>query len=193
MNLELLIEHYGYLVVLLGAVLEGEAVLILAAAAARLGYLHLPWVLAAAAVGAFVGDNIYFYVGRRYGARATDRFPRLKEAIPRVDALVARWRWGAVIALRFLYGLRTIGPIAIGAGTMPRWQFVAANAIGAVLWAALVGSIGFAAGHAAEKMLGDVRNAELALLALAVIVGAAVLYLRFRRSHGSTADSRQRN
>jgi len=192
MNLEFLIEHYGYLAVLVGAILEGEAVLILAAAAARLGYLHFPWVLAAAGFGAFIGDNVYFYLGRRYGAQAANRFPRLKEAIPRVDALVARWRWGAVIVLRFLYGLRTIGPVAIGAGTMPRWQFVVANAIGAVLWTAIVGGIGFAAGHAAEKMLGDLRDAEIALLALALVVGAIVLFLRFRRLRGPAADSRQR-
>ncbi|MGH6623244.1 MAG: DedA family protein, partial [Burkholderiaceae bacterium] len=189
MDVESLVAHYGYVIVLIGALLEGEAVLILAAAAARLGYLHFPWVLAAAAIGAFIGDNFYFYLGRRYGLQATTRFPRLKEAIPRIDALLVRWRWGAVIVLRFLYGLRTIGPIAIGAGTMPRWQFVVANAIGAVLWAAIVGSIGFAAGHAAEKMLGDLRNAEIALLALALVVGAAVLFLRFRRSRGSAADS----
>jgi membrane protein DedA with SNARE-associated domain len=192
MDLEALVSHYGYVVVLIGAILEGEAVLILAAAAARLGYLHFPWVLAAAAIGAFIGDNVYFYLGRRYGAQATRRYPRLNEAIPRVDALLARWRWGAVIALRFLYGLRTIGPIAIGAGTMPRWQFVVANAIGAVLWTAIVGGVGFAAGHAAERMLGDLRNAEFALLALALIVGAIVLFLRFRRLRRSTAGSRQR-
>lgn len=184
MGLDTLVSHYGYAVVLVGAILEGEAVLILGAAAARLGYLQLPWVLAAAAVGAFIGDSFYFVLGRRYGARVTARFPRMQRAMPRIEALLERLRWGAVIALRFMYGLRTIGPVAVGASTMPTWQFIAANALGAVLWTAIVGGIGFAAGNAAERVLGDFRDAEIGVFALALAVAVGVFLVRFRRSRG---------
>lgn len=187
MDLEALIAHYGYVVVLVGAILEGEAILILGAAAARLGYLKFTWVLAAAATGAFIGDSVYFFLGRRYGVRALARFPRLQRAMPRIDALITRWRWGAVIALRFMYGLRTVGPLALGTSSLPTWQFVAANAIGAVLWTAIVGGIGFAAGHAAEKLLGDLRDAEIALFALALAVAVVVFLLRFRHSRDRPA------
>src|SRR5512139_3528228 len=85
MDVPQLIQQYGYAAVALGAFLEGETVLILAAASAHLGYLKLPAVLVAATVGAFVGDNVYFFAGRFYGPRLMQRFPSLAKAVPRVD------------------------------------------------------------------------------------------------------------
>lgn len=173
-HLQALVQQYGYGLVLIGTILEGETVLFIAAALARLGYLQFPIVFGVAAIGSFIGDNFYFFLGRRYGARARARFPSIGQAVPRIDALLARWRWGAVILLRFMYGLRTAGPIVIGSGSMPAWEFVAANAVGAVLWAGVIGGIGFAAGHAAERWLGEVQRVELLLLGVVVLSAIAV-------------------
>ncbi len=191
-HLQALIQQYGYGIVLVGTFLEGETVLIIAAALARLGYLQFPIVLGVAAVGAFIGDNFYFFLGRRYGTRALSRFARLGRAVPRVDALLARWRWGAVILLRFMYGLRTVGPIVIGAGSMPAWEFVTANALGALLWTALIGGIGFVAGHAAERWLGDVQQVEMILLGVVILIAIAVQVVLtiLRRRRGRDPRSR---
>jgi membrane protein DedA with SNARE-associated domain len=72
----------------------------------------------------------------------------------------------------------------IGAGTMPFWEFAAANALGALLWAGFIGAIGYFAGHAVEQMLGQVAGAEkIALIAVLVIalLGFAVRALLRRR------------
>jgi membrane protein DedA with SNARE-associated domain len=175
MDIPSLVQNYGLAAVFAGTVLEGETVLLLAAASAHLGLLDLRAVLAVAVLGAFLGDNAAFLVGRHFGNHITDRMPWLAAAVPRVDRLLARWRWFAVIALRFTYGLRIAGPMLIGAGAMPAWEFVAANALGAILWAAVVGSLGYAAGNAVERVLGDVVHAEKLLLAIAVVVIIAVI------------------
>jgi membrane protein DedA with SNARE-associated domain len=174
MDFPALVQQYGLAAVLVGTILEGETVLLLAAASTRLGLLDLRAVIGVAVVGAFLGDNIAFAVGRHLGPHAADRFPRLAAAIPRVDRLLARWRWAAVVALRFMYGMRVAGPVLIGAGKMPTWEFVAANAIGAVVWATVIGGLGYAAGHAVERILGNVVEAERMLLAFAVVIGVAV-------------------
>jgi len=69
-----LFTRYGYGAVLLGVMLEnaglpvpGETVLLAGAAMAHFGGLALPWVIAAAVVGAILGDNIGFLIGRRAG------------------------------------------------------------------------------------------------------------------------------
>ena len=105
-DLHPLVQQYGLIAVLVGAFLEGETVLLLAGASAHLGLLDLRGVVVVAAVGAFLGDNFFFLLGRHFGPRATDRFPWVATAVPRVDRLLKRWRWGAVIGLRFMYGLR---------------------------------------------------------------------------------------
>lgn len=177
-DLQSLISQYGLIAVLLGCVLEGETVLLLAAAGAQRGLLNLHEVIAVAALGAFIGDNLFFFLGRRWGNHVAEHLPWLARVVPRVDRLLARWRWGAVIALRFTYGLRVGGPMLIGAGTMPTWQFVAANAIGALLWAGLIAAVGHAAGQAAETLLGRVSGAEKVLLVLVIAVGIGALVVR---------------
>jgi membrane protein DedA with SNARE-associated domain len=133
--------------------------------------------LAGAAIavpGITIASCAAFLVGRHFGSHVTERFPRLGAAVPRVDQLLKRWRWIAVIALRFMYGLRIAGPVLIGAGTMPAWEFVAANALGAVLWAAIIGGLGYVAGHAVERMLGEVVHAEKLLLVIVAIIAVVV-------------------
>src|SRR5262245_35305943 len=76
MDLASLLQGYGYSVVFVGTVLEGETILALAGLAAHRGYLALPWVIAAAAAGGFLGAQIYFFVGRFYGPRVLARFPK---------------------------------------------------------------------------------------------------------------------
>src|SRR5262245_1845677 len=81
MDLASLLQGYGYSVVVVGTVLEGETILALAGLAAHRGYLALPWVIAAAAAGGFLGDQIYFFVGRFYGPRVLARFPKLAPGV----------------------------------------------------------------------------------------------------------------
>lgn len=173
-----LVEHYGLLAVFVGALLEGETILLLAAAAAHVGLLDLHAVLAVATVGAFLGDNLFFLIGRHYGPRLLPRFPRLAAAVPRVDRLLERWRWLAVIGVRFMYGLRVAGPMLIGVGRMPGWEFALANGIGAALWAALIGGIGTMAGHAVQSLLGQVADAEKIVLAVVTALALCAFALR---------------
>jgi membrane protein DedA with SNARE-associated domain len=182
-DLQTLITQYGLIAVLFGCVLEGETVLLLAAAAAQRGLLDLRAVIAVAAIGAFIGDNIFFFLGRRWGSHVAERVPWIARLVPRVDRLLARWRWGAVILLRFTYGLRVGGPMLLGAGTMPTWEFVAANAVGAMLWAGLIAAIGHTAGHAAEALLGRVSGAEKVLLLLVIAIGIGAIVVRAVMRH----------
>jgi membrane protein DedA with SNARE-associated domain len=177
-DLPSLVQQYGLLAVFVGALLEGETILLLASASAHFGLLDLRAVLAVAAVGAFIGDNVFFLIGRHYGVHVTERIPWLGKAVPRVDRLLVRWRWMAVIALRFLYGLRMAGPMLIGAGTMPFWEFAAANALGALLWAGIIGAIGYFAGHAVGELLGQVAGAEKIALVVVVVVALFAFALR---------------
>jgi membrane protein DedA with SNARE-associated domain len=190
MDFPSLIQHYGLIAVVGGAFLEGETIVLLAGAAAHLGLLDLPAVVGAAALGAFAGDNFFFFVGRRYGPDVTKRYAWMGAAVPRIDRLLSRWRWGAVVALRFMYGLRMAGPMLIGAGTMPAMEFVAANALGALLWATLIGGLGFVGGRAVEALLGDIANAEKFVLAAALAIGVLAIIIRsLRRRQRSAPNS----
>ena len=185
MDFNSLIQQYGLIAIVAGAFLEGETIVLLAGAAAHMGLLDIRAVIGAAALGAFAGDNFFFFLGRRYGSDVTRRYAWMAATVPRIDRMLSRWRWGAVVALRFMYGLRTAGPMLIGAGTMPALEFVAANALGASLWAMLIGGIGFVGGRAVEALLGDIAHAEKIVLAVALAIGVLAIAIRslLRRRH----------
>lgn len=180
--MEDLIARIGYATLFVGTFLEGESVLALAGVAASYGYLTFEYVIAVAALGAFLGDQACFFVGRRYGAAVMARYPRLAAKAPRVERLVRRWDAPAVILLRFLYGLRIAGPIVIGSFAIPPWRLALFNAIGALVWAPIVGSVGYFAGYALEAWIGRLKHVQIAFLMVTLVgIGIAWLLLQSRR------------
>jgi membrane protein DedA with SNARE-associated domain len=180
MDLASLIQAWGYPAVFAGSMLEGETILALAAVAAHRGYLALPWVIAAAAAGGFVGDQIYFLVGRFAGDRVLARWPALRPGAERVRQLLDRYDTPLILGVRFLYGLRTVGPIAIGMSRVHWLRFALFNLLGAIVWATLVAGIGYALGEALTRVLGDLKRVEEWVFGI-ILVGGLVLLAWLRR------------
>jgi membrane protein DedA with SNARE-associated domain len=182
MDFARLVADHGYAVTFFGALFEGETVLTLAGLAAHRGYLHLSLLIVLATLGSFIGDQIYFLLGRRYGKRLIARFPRFKPAIRRVDALVVRYAGVAVIAVRFLYGLRTVGPIAMGASRMAWHIFAMFNLAGAIVWSVVWLMGGYLIGEMVHMLIGDMRHVEVWLfVGVAAAALAIAAFLHFNR------------
>ncbi|MFC2972910.1 DedA family protein [Azotobacter bryophylli] len=179
MSLMQLVAEYGYLAVFLGALLEGETVLVLAGYAAHQGYLSLPLVVVTALCAGALGDQGFFLVGRRYGTALLQRYPKLEAGAQRVDRMLVRFQTPVILGIRFMYGLRVAGPIALGMSAVPTWRFVLFNLIGAAIWAPLVVGTGYLFGQTLEWVFADIRRYEEA--AVLTIVGVAVAFALFRR------------
>ena len=187
MHLGPLIQEHGYWLSFVGSLFEGETALTLAGLAAHRGYLNAPMLIALGAAGSFIGDQIFFLIGRRFGGVLLQRFPRLKPSARRVNSVVLRFSRTSIIVVRFLYGLRTIGPVVIGMSSIPWHTFALFNAIGAVIWAACWVMAGYLLGNVAQLILGDLARVEKWLFVsvlLAAIAAVVVLHLR-RRTAGT--------
>jgi membrane protein DedA with SNARE-associated domain len=177
-----LVTEYGYPATLVGAVFEGETVLILAGLLAHRGMLHLPLLIALGALGGAVGDIVYFTIGRRYGSQLLERFPKFAPAAERVHALIERFPVLAVFGIRFLYGLRTVGPAVIGTSAIAWPRFLLLNAFGALVWSACWVGVGYGLGEAAYRLLGHVMHiGREFFIASAVVALAVTVVLRIRR------------
>lgn len=179
MNLSSLISQYGYAALFAGCLLEGETVLILAGFAAHQGYLQLHWVILIALAGGFFGDQIYFWLGRRHGGWILLRFPRLVPVFERANVLIARYHELLIAGVRFMYGFRTAGPIALGMSAVPAWRFVLFNALGAVIWAVLIGGGSYLFGNVLQLMLTDLKKMEVMMFV--IILSAGLLIWAWRR------------
>ena len=173
MSLPGLLADYGYLAVFIGCLLEGETILVLAGVAAQQGLLSLPLVVALAFVGGTLGDQIFFFFGRRYGHALLRQSSRFAPAVQRVNALLLRHDAWLIVGVRFMYGLRIAGPIAIGMSDVPALRFLGFNLLGAALWAALVTGVGYVFGQSLQWLIADLARFEE--IALVLIVGVVVL------------------
>ena len=183
MNIAEWVQSYGYAAVAAGTFLEGESVLLVAGAAAARGHLALPVVIAIAAFASFLGDQLYFWVGRRYGTALLARYPSLQPRAARVNGLLERHHLLVILSIRFLYGLRVAGPIAIGMSRVSWSRFVLLNALAAILWALLIAGIGYGAGHALVYLLKGIDADEVWGLSLLLVVGLVWWLLRRRALH----------
>lgn len=180
MPMENLIADYGYLAILVGTFLEGETVLVLGAVAAQLGYLELAGVMAAGFAGTVIGDQLYFFLGRRHGQAALRRYPHWQARADRVFVLLQRYGAGLIVGYRFLYGLRTVAAFVIGTSPIGTAKFIVFSVAGALIWTLTVAGAGYLFGQAIELVIGDIKRYELAVLgtiaALATVVWLIYLY-----------------
>jgi membrane-associated protein len=168
---------------LLGVVLPGEVTVLLGGVVAHEGRLSLAAVIATAAGGAVIGDNIGFLIGRRYGVSLTSRLPRRllrPRDVARASSMVRRLGGWAVVVGRFISPLRTLVPGLAGMGGMHYREFALYNVAGGLLWAAAVAILGYLAGagyRIVEQRLGLGTEILVGLVAIAGVVGL----LRARR------------
>jgi membrane protein DedA with SNARE-associated domain len=176
--LEALIARWGYLAILGGTFLEGETILLAGGAMAHRGLLSLPLVIACAFAASFLGDQGWFFAGRRYGPGLIARRPSWSVPAERVRQWLTRYGAVFVLAFRFIYGIRILTPVLLGANGYPASRFVPLNALGAAIWSTAVASVGWAVGEGLTRALGRAGKVEERLLA--VIVFAIVVALTAR-------------
>jgi membrane protein DedA with SNARE-associated domain len=191
LSLEQFISHYGYWAVLAGTLAEGETVVVLGGYAAHQGYLWLPGVIAVAFAGTFLCDQTIFHIGRRYGHALLKDHPRWRARTDYALRLMRRAETAFIMGFRFIYGLRTASPFAIGmSGVSPR-KFFILNGISGLVWACAVASAGYLFGHVVDEILSDAARIEryaFVFIAAAAIALWAGLRLWRRVRKGTRAS-----
>ena len=96
-------------------------------------------------LGAFIGDQTGYVIGRKYGRPYLDRksSPRLDRYIVRAERFYQQSGWWAVVAARYFPWIRTFVPPIAGAAKMPYYKFLTANAVGALFWSVLITLAGY--------------------------------------------------
>jgi len=184
-TLEELIRSYGYLAVVVGTFLEGETVLVLAGIAAHLGYLQLPLVVLAAFMGAFSGDLLYFFLGRRHGPAILRKHPHWHTRIDKLQKLLARFHSLVILMSRFLYGLRMVAPFALGMGHVPPGKYLLLDATSVLVWTVAVAGGGYLFGNVLEIFIGNLKRYELGIMAAIATAGLLIWVIYYRRAKKS--------
>ena len=192
-----ILATYGYyaifFVILLesaGVPMPGETMLVGGAvlASSHKG-LDIRFVIAAAAAGAIVGDNIGYWIGRAYGEKLLMRFgPRIGFDVrkQKLGQYLFR-RYGGLIVFfgRFFALLRTYAALLAGINRLEPWKFFCYNATGGIVWALLFGLGGYMIGQGIERVAGPVGYIGL----VCFVIGAIAMW-RFFKKHEEALLSR---
>ena len=191
-----IIDTWGYaaifLIVVLGNVglpVPEETVLTVGGYLAWQGHLRFPVVVVVAILSAITGDNIGYWLGRRYGQGILGRLMAAAPAqAERARTLILRHGAMAVFTARFVTGLRFMaGPLAGSTGLAPG-RFFIANLLGAVVYAPIIVGAGYAIGYglgdAIEGLRRDAGYAEPILLAALALAAVVAWIVRARRARG---------
>jgi membrane-associated protein len=170
----------------MGVPLPGETALITMAIFASQGHVAIEWVIVAAAAGAITGDNVGFYIGRRFGRRLLEweggPFPRHRRRLLELgEPFFARHGPKAVFLGRWVAGLRITAAWLAGSARMAWPTFTFYNALGGICWALSVGLAAYYLGHSAASII---KTAGLVGLGAAVLLGIAVYAMAKRRGRG---------
>lgn len=201
-----LIGHWGYLAIFLAVILGNmgipvpeEAILLLAGYLIWTGELWLPAVLLVGIVSAITGDNIGYWIGRRFGQNARARYREwlfvTRDKFDTMQRLVMRYGPLGVFCARFLPGVRFLsGPLA-GIIGLPFLPFFVANLLGAALYVPVAVGLGFAIGYGlgdyVEKLERTVGEIERAVLIAAVVAAVFALLWRALRARGASSENRK--
>lgn len=164
-----------------GVIVPGETLVIIGGFYARLGELSLPWVAVAACVGAILGDNVGYLIGRRFGRGFVERHGRrlliTPERLERADEYYRSHGGKTVFLGRFIPFVRSIGFILAGVAHM-RWRrFLLYDVAGSVVWGIGNTVLGYVIGASYERWKGYLTPVGLAVL---VLLLAFILWTRWR-------------
>lgn len=161
--------HYGYMAILIGTFLEGEVIVMIAGAVAWHGQLSLCGVIFCAFLGTFLGDQFYFYIGRYQGLRWIGRRAKWRKKLRWIMKRLRSHQTLFILGFRFIYGVRTISPLILGAARIRPWRYGILNAIGASVWAMVFSSLGYSFAQILPTVM-----AQLHLFEHTVIGGLAI-------------------
>jgi membrane-associated protein len=153
-----IVRDYGmlsYAILFLYCALKSGSLPLFAGIAAHFGALNVLLVALVVFAGGYLGDELRFYLGRKYGVAKLSSNPRYQQAVANAKLLLDRYGKTYIFLYRYPKGMRTIGSLPVALTDM-RWPvFTMLNFTSAITWTfALVGT-GYLFGTALEHTLGD--------------------------------------
>jgi undecaprenyl-diphosphatase len=178
-----LFSIWGYLIVFGGAFLEsivftgwlapGTTVVLLGSFYAAQGQLNIFLVGFCAVLGAFMGDNVGYFIGWKGGDWLLDKYGerrRIKEGLRKTHRYFERFGGATVLFGRMVSGVDALIPFAAGLGSMRYRRYIAYDIPGILLWIGALCTLGYMFGDNWEAIDDFVSYMGWGLLGLLIAI-----------------------
>jgi len=152
------ISQYGLLVIFFGMMVEGTTMIIATGILCYLGIIELKYTLPTAYIGALIGDQLWYYIGRNYATITVEKFPKFKNKIKNLELSVNKKGKLLSFSGRFVYGGAIVFPLALGFYRYSYKKFLLFDTLGLFVWTLLGVMLGYLLGTSAQAYIGKIER-----------------------------------
>jgi membrane protein DedA with SNARE-associated domain len=169
---------YGYIVIFIYSLGGGFLALLVAGVLIVAGKLdmNLGLAMSIAFIANFIGDTLLFYMSRYHKTEMIEYLKKHKRKLAFSHLLMKRHGSWIIVMKKFIYGLKTLIPLAIGLGKYSFWKFSTYNAIGALIWTIVIGGSSYVFGGALIEGYKIIAQKPYLAPVMLIIVGGSVWY-----------------
>ena len=186
-----LVADIGPWAIALGAGFEGETAAVAGGVMAHRDIFPIWAAWLCCAFGAFIADEMFFQIGRRFRDRPFVIRVRQKPGFAKAAAFIERYPNAFIFLFRFLYGLRTVSPVALGLTGVSLKRFAALNAIACLIWSAIYTAIGYWFGSTVDRIIIALTPYKTELMIAFPVPGTCFLLWLWWRRHRQRRRERE--
>jgi membrane protein DedA with SNARE-associated domain len=183
------LKEYGYIVLFGWSILEGEMGLIMAGIMSHTGDMNIIIAIIVGALGGFVGDQIYFYIGRYNKRYIHDKLRSQRRKFAIAHLLLKKYGWPLIFVQRYMYGMRTVIPLAIGITKYSARDFAIINLVSAFFWASLTIIPAYYFGEQLLALLAWIKEHFYLAIPFALTIFLSITYI-FRKIEKNLLEKR---
>lgn len=144
--MEEFIQDWGYIALFLYTFGGGFVGLAIAGALSYSGDLNIYISVIVAAISNFVGSQFLFFLARKNKTYAKDIMKKYGRKVALTHIIMKKYGSFVIFIQKYIYGVKTLVPLAIGLTKYSLIKFTIFNAFASVIWACIIGYISFIAG-----------------------------------------------
>jgi membrane protein DedA with SNARE-associated domain len=184
------VKDWGYWAVFLGAIVEGEVVILTASALAAYEYLSIYYVFLTAFLTTVIVDQGLFWIGHKMGTEwITRKFKKVAKVRDEVFDLLHKLDALFIFSFRFIYGIRMVSPLIIGSARVNPYRFAIYNTLSGLAWAFITCFIGYVVADVVmDGRLDSMPRGYLVMILFLIIALAIGIWLKFRKVSKSSAE-----
>ncbi len=172
------LETYGYIGLFLYSLGGGFVALLGASVLSFLGKMDLATSMSVAFIANAIGDILLVYLARYQKSMMMEGIKKHRRKLALSHILMKKYGSWIILIQKFVYGIKTLIPIAIGLTKYDFKKFVIFNVGSSAIWALVVGFGSYYSGEFLLKIAGQVSERPwIAIVILVVFAGSLWLYL----------------
>ncbi|MCK9162165.1 MAG: DedA family protein [Arcobacteraceae bacterium] len=173
--MEDLIRDWGYIVLFLYSFGGGFVALAAAGVLSFSGELNIFISIAVAVIANFLGDQFLFYMARYNKHFAKDIMKKYGRKVAYTHLLMRKYGNIAIFIQKYIYGVKTLIPLAIGLTKYDAQKFMFYNVFASIIWGIIVGGVSYMLGNIVLTYAEDYKYIGVALI-VAIIISVSYLY-----------------